>query len=200
MVCMCSRHTPCAVAESDCGHVFRWMLLPCCNYGTRSVPTTLLRHKMLRYADLADGAAVALIGAQDDLHSAQRLVIGRRRLVLADVVDAKSRIRRTLQIRIRISADVIHTICALVDRVIDNLPFVSVVPQLVLVDPIVLVVKGPRIVDRVACRQVTRILWLGWAQVWATIQVDVAKWSGLKEPRCCRRTEQWSINGRWQRR
>ncbi len=43
---------------------------------------------MLIHADLADGPAVGLVDPHEHLHAAQRLVVRRHRLALADVVDA----------------------------------------------------------------------------------------------------------------
>ena len=49
-----------------------------------------LRHEMLIHADLADGPAVGLVDAHENLDAAQRPVVRRHRLALAGVVDAEN--------------------------------------------------------------------------------------------------------------
>ena len=57
-------------------------------------PTLSLRHKMLIHRHLTNLPAIALVNPHDDLHAAERLVVRRRSLPLADVVGAVDRAAR----------------------------------------------------------------------------------------------------------
>src|SRR5215468_4260601 len=102
---------------------------------------------MLSHAHLSNRAAIVLVGANERLHAAQRMIVGRRGLSLAGIVNSQPRVlnggrRRGCR---RIVSRAIKSVGTLIDGRIASDPGRSIKLTCVLILPIVLVVERPRV-------------------------------------------------------